>query len=157
MSLEKLVRNMIFIYPLVWWKLGCISLLNIPWFMSWLYLSPTLIVRFLQDKTKQSVTLECKIWHLQDFFFKSINSLTILCCQSYYKRKHQKTYLSANLFFAMKFIMLTWWAHISHLISRLHLLFSQFTHKAQTYSAAFMSPLFMSLICSASFFLSWKT
>ena len=78
MSREKLVRNLIFIYPLVWWKLGCISLLNIPWFMSWLYLSPTLIVRFLQDKTKRPVTLKCKIWQLQDFFSRSINSLTIL-------------------------------------------------------------------------------
>ena len=46
--------------------------------MSWLYLSRTLIVRFLQDKTKRSVTLKCKIWQLQDFFSRSINSLTIL-------------------------------------------------------------------------------
>lgn len=99
MSLEKLVRNMIFIYPLVWWKLGCISLLNIPWFMSWLYLSPALIVRFLKDKTKRSVTLECKIWHLQDFF-SSLSILWPYCAVNLIQRKHQKTYLSANLFFS---------------------------------------------------------
>ena len=88
---------MIFIYPLVWWKLGCISLLNIPWFMSWLYLSPALIVRFLQDKTKRSVTLKCKIWQLQDFFVKSVNSLTILL-SILFRENIKKTYPSANLF-----------------------------------------------------------
>lgn len=97
-SVEKLVRNMIFIYPLVWWKLGCISLLNIPWFMPWLYLSPALIVRFLQDKTKRSVTLKCKIWQLQDFVFKSINSLTILL--SILFCENIKKHISANLFFS---------------------------------------------------------
>ena len=98
MLLEKLVRNLSFIYPLVWWKLGCIFLLNISWFMSWLYLSPALIVRFLQDKTKRSVTLECKIWHLQDFFFKSINSLTILCCQSYSAKTSKNIFIRKSVF-----------------------------------------------------------
>ena len=96
-SLEKLVRNMNFIYPLVWWKLGYISLLNIPWFMPWLYLSPALIVRFLQDKTKRSVTLKCKIWQLQDFFLQ-IYQFFDHTAVNLILWKHQKTHIRKSVF-----------------------------------------------------------
>ena len=92
-----------------------------------LLISLTLKVRFLQDKTERSVTLKYKN-DTDKIFFSNLSIVWPHCCQSYSKitPKNEIKHSVESIFDWNQTLleyMLTWRAHISHLITRFQLLF----------------------------------
>ena len=72
----------------------------------------------------QNLTITRFLFKIYQFFDHTAVNLIL--------RKHVKTFPQICFSVKSKIIALTWWAHISHLISRLHLLFSQSFMKTYT-------------------------